>query len=176
MKILLLEGLAPLMHELYLTNCTKGLSIVNVLFAGPFFCCRNAGNLCSGRNKNNLFSLLDKICTLSSKFFHKLGVLSSVFFCKSVGTDFYNYFASLFKAFVYFTHFVFPLFIEVCGSFDRLNHRIYLICPSPSIKYLVVVKTLIPIGPRACSFWVEIPSSAPKPNSPPSVKRVLAFT
>ena len=33
-----------------------------------------------------------------------------------------------------------------------------------------------PIGPRACSFWVEMPISAPKPNSPPSVKRVLALT
>ena len=33
-----------------------------------------------------------------------------------------------------------------------------------------------PIGPRACSFWVEMPISAPKPNSPPSVKRVDALT
>ena len=33
-----------------------------------------------------------------------------------------------------------------------------------------------PIGPRACSFWVELPISAPIPNSPPSVKRVDAFT
>ena len=33
-----------------------------------------------------------------------------------------------------------------------------------------------PIGPRAWSFWVEMPISAPKPNSPPSVKRVLALT
>ena len=28
---------------------------------------------------------------------------------------------------------------------------------------------------RACSFWVEMPTSAPNPNSPPSVKRVEAF-
>ena len=33
-----------------------------------------------------------------------------------------------------------------------------------------------PIGPRACSFWVELPISAPMPNSPPSVKRVEALT
>lgn len=33
-----------------------------------------------------------------------------------------------------------------------------------------------PIGPRACSFWVEMPISAPKPNSPPSVNRVEALT
>ena len=26
--------------------------------------------------------------------------------------------------------------------------------------------------PRACSFWVEMPISQPRPNSPPSVKRV----
>ena len=32
------------------------------------------------------------------------------------------------------------------------------------------------MGPRACSFWVEMPISAPRPNSPPSVKRVEAFT
>ena len=33
-----------------------------------------------------------------------------------------------------------------------------------------------PIGPRACSFCVELPISAPIPNSPPSVKRVDALT
>ena len=27
------------------------------------------------------------------------------------------------------------------------------------------------MGPRACSFWVEMPISHPRPNSPPSVKR-----
>ena len=32
------------------------------------------------------------------------------------------------------------------------------------------------MGPRAPSFWVEMPISQPKPNSPPSVKRVEAFT
>jgi len=33
-----------------------------------------------------------------------------------------------------------------------------------------------PIGPRTCSFCVELPISAPIPNSPPSVKRVRALT
>ena len=33
-----------------------------------------------------------------------------------------------------------------------------------------------PIGPRACSFCVELPISAPIPNWPPSVNRVEAFT
>ena len=33
-----------------------------------------------------------------------------------------------------------------------------------------------PIGPRACSFCVELPISAPIPNSKPSVKRVEALT
>ena len=32
------------------------------------------------------------------------------------------------------------------------------------------------MGPRAWSFWVEMPISQPKPNSPPSVKRVEALT
>ena len=32
------------------------------------------------------------------------------------------------------------------------------------------------MGPRACSFWVEMPISQPRPNSPPSVKRVEQFT
>ena len=41
---------------------------------------------------------------------------------------------------------------------------------------LVVVSAVSPMGPRACSFWVEMPISAPKPNSNPSVKRVEALT
>ncbi len=36
--------------------------------------------------------------------------------------------------------------------------------------------SLSPIGPRAWSFCVELPISAPIPNSPPSVKRVEALT
>ena len=49
-------------------------------------------------------------------------------------------------------------------------------CPSPSTRYLNVHSSRSPIGPRAWSFWVELPISAPIPNSPPSVKRVEAFT
>ena len=33
------------------------------------------------------------------------------------------------------------------------------------MRYLSVVRAKRPIGPRACSFWVEMPISAPKPNS-----------
>ena len=48
--------------------------------------------------------------------------------------------------------------------------------PSPSTRYLNVHSSRRPIGPRAWSFWVELPISAPMPNSPPSVKRVEALT
>ena len=48
--------------------------------------------------------------------------------------------------------------------------------PAPSTTYLYVHSSRTPIGPRACSFCVELPISAPMPNSPPSVKRVEAFT
>ena len=48
--------------------------------------------------------------------------------------------------------------------------------PSPSTRYLNVHSSRRPIGPRACSFCVELPISAPIPNSPPSVKRVEALT
>ena len=47
--------------------------------------------------------------------------------------------------------------------------------PSPVTTYLNVQSSRSPIGPRACSFWVELPISAPIPNSPPSVNRVDAF-
>ncbi len=49
-------------------------------------------------------------------------------------------------------------------------------CPSPVTTYFVEVISGRPIGPRACSFWVLMPISAPKPNSPPSVNRVDALT
>ncbi len=52
----------------------------------------------------------------------------------------------------------------------------YRICPFPLMIYFELVSSLSPIGPLAWSFWVEIPISAPSPNSPPSVKRVDAFT
>lgn len=48
-------------------------------------------------------------------------------------------------------------------------------CPSPERMNFVDVSAVSPIGPRACNFWVEMPISAPKPNSPPSVNRVDAF-
>ena len=40
------------------------------------------------------------------------------------------------------------------------------IWPVPVTTYLVLVSSASPIGPRACSFWVEMPISAPNPNSP----------
>src|SRR4029077_7100983 len=49
-------------------------------------------------------------------------------------------------------------------------------CPSPSTTYLYEHSSRRAMGPRAWSFWVELPISAPRPNSPPSVKRVEAFT
>ena len=39
------------------------------------------------------------------------------------------------------------------------------ICPLPWITYLYVVSSRRPIGPRACRRLVEMPTSAPKPNS-----------
>ena len=50
------------------------------------------------------------------------------------------------------------------------------IWPSPCTTYFVVVMSARPTGPRACRRAVELPISAPKPNSPPSVKRVEALT
>ena len=51
----------------------------------------------------------------------------------------------------------------------------YLTCPSPRTTYLVVVSSAAPMGPRAWSFCVEMPISAPRPKTPPSVKRVEAL-
>ena len=39
----------------------------------------------------------------------------------------------------------------------------------------MLVSSRSPSGPRAWSFCVEMPISAPSPNSPPSVKRVEAL-
>ena len=55
------------------------------------------------------------------------------------------------------------------GPSDRAAQRTW---PSPVTTYLVEVISGSPIGPRACSFWVLMPISAPNPNSPPSVNRV----
>ena len=43
------------------------------------------------------------------------------------------------------------------------------------MTYLQLVSSSSPMGPRACIFWVEMPISAPRPNSPPSVNRVLGI-
>src|SRR5690606_27870304 len=56
---------------------------------------------------------------------------------------------------------------------DAAHVRIW---PSPRTTYFSVVSWRRPIGPRACSFWVEMPISAPKPNCSPSTKRVEALT
>ena len=50
------------------------------------------------------------------------------------------------------------------------------ICPFPKITYFFVVRASCLIGPRAWSFWVLIPISAPNPNSLPSVNLVDALT
>ena len=49
------------------------------------------------------------------------------------------------------------------------------ICPSPLTIHLYVVSASSPIGPLAWSFCVDIPISAPKPNSPPSENDVGAL-
>ena len=48
-------------------------------------------------------------------------------------------------------------------------------CPSPRSTYLYDVSASSANGPRACSFCVEMPISAPRPNCPPSVNAVEAF-
>ena len=37
-------------------------------------------------------------------------------------------------------------------------------CPSPRTTHFNVVSSFTPMGPRACSFWVEMPTSAPEPE------------
>ena len=49
-------------------------------------------------------------------------------------------------------------------------------CPSPQATYFRQVSSRNEIGPRTWSFCVEMPISAPRPNWPPSVNRVEAFT
>src|SRR5579863_9774980 len=65
---------------------------------------------------------------------------------------------------------------RVEGPAEDADGRQLRTCPSPSTRYLAAHSSRSPIGPRACSFWVELPISAPIPNSPPSVNRVEAFT
>lgn len=83
--------------------------------------------------------------------------------CKSV--------KNLALAFCLYTIFILnPLF----AIYKRSSYP--LIWPLPLTRYLNVVRASRPIGPRTWSFCVDMPISAPSPNSKPSVKRVLAFT
>ena len=61
------------------------------------------------------------------------------------------------------------------GRAARERRRQGRMWPSPWTTYLNVHSSRSAIGPRAWSFWVELPISAPIPNSPPSVKRVEAL-
>src|SRR5207237_3836386 len=63
--------------------------------------------------------------------------------------------------------------LEARRARDRRHLRTW---PSPWTTYFAVVSSRSPMGPRACSFCVLMPISAPKPNSSPSVKRVEALT
>src|SRR5579863_1484021 len=65
---------------------------------------------------------------------------------------------------------------RVEGPAEDADGRQLRTCPSPSTRYLAAHSSRTPIGPRACSFCVELPISAPIPNSAPSVKRVEALT
>ena len=56
-------------------------------------------------------------------------------------------------------------------SGDEKNHELLF-----ALLNFVLTSCSSPMGPRAWSFWVEMPISAPRPNWPPSVKRVLALT
>src|SRR5690606_13764413 len=47
--------------------------------------------------------------------------------------------------------------------------------PSPNTTYFSEVRPSRPTGPRACSLSVEMPISAPRPNSKPSANRVDAL-
>ena len=66
--------------------------------------------------------------------------------------------------------------VKASDVFVDVRRTDYLTCPFPLIINFMLVSSLSPMGPLACSFWVEMPISAPSPNSPPSVKRVEAFT
>ena len=63
---------------------------------------------------------------------------------------------------------------------DGINNKEIPLGFYETVSYTHLTATLVsavsPIGPRACSFCVEMPISAPSPNSLPSVKRVEALT
>ena len=53
----------------------------------------------------------------------------------------------------YNTSFLYPHTIGyVGGGRVATDFRLYRICPSPVTMYLIVVSSVNPIGPRACSF------------------------
>src|SRR5699024_6810206 len=64
------------------------------------------------------------------------------------------------------------------GAVGRGGRRAHAgrVWPSPQTVHVVDVSSGSPIGPRACSFWVEMPISAPIPNCSPSVKAVEVLT
>ena len=61
-------------------------------------------------------------------------------------------------------------------STPALARRQVRIWPEPSTTHFWLVRPSRPTGPRACSLLVEMPISAPRPNSKPSAKRVDALT
>ena len=76
----------------------------------------------------------------------------------------------------------------MAGETDKLLRLAQQVTPNPDERELdVLVSTgeqvsiallaisLKAMGPRAWNFWVLIPISAPMPNWPPSVNRVLAL-
>src|SRR6185295_15375798 len=62
------------------------------------------------------------------------------------------------------------------GAAKEREGLYWRISPWPSTTYFWVVRPSRPTGPRACSLSVEMPTSAPRPYSKPSAKRVDAFT
>src|SRR5215211_6676548 len=62
------------------------------------------------------------------------------------------------------------------GGWLNSSVRYCLTWPDPVTTYLVEVISGRPMGPRACSFCVDIPISALNPNSPPSTNRLEALT
>jgi hypothetical protein len=145
---------SPVVHQLDLSDRAQGLPVMDVFFARPAVKGRNAGDLRPGGNENNLLALFHQGGDLFGEVFHESGIDGAVGLGERVRAD---------------------LDDDLAGVGDNVgNHG--RTCPSPSMQNFVVVSASSPIGPRACSFWVLMPSSAPMPNSPPSVNRVEAFT
>src|SRR3989338_7980799 len=62
-----------------------------------------------------------------------------------------------------------------CDQFFFGHNQRVLICPFPRTTNFSAVSSSRPMGPKAWSFVVEMPISAPRPNCPPSLKRVEQF-